>query len=340
MRASIRQVAALAGVSRTTVSDLLRGRENVALPETEARVRQAVRDLNYIPVPQPVLQSRRMRTRVIGLVIDGVEFDEPWGLPTYHGLREGADTLDYDLLTVRRSRPGNSYEYEEMRFLDRRCDAYIFVVPLDRYALMETLHRHAIPAVSCYTDNVPPSVASIMVDNEECMRQAVRHLVAQGHRRIAYIGGPPESNNFAKRLIGFNEAMAEAGFQDLSQIVMEVDGDCNGAADRIVQLARAGTITAVACAMDRFALAVQEQAKRCKLNLPRDLSITGLGDSKEAKWRDLTTIHCPFEEIGRGAMDAVVALMGGAEAAACGKVLPVELVVRGSVRKQRRAESE
>src|SRR5690349_18607437 len=98
MRTSIRDIAAKAGVSAVTVSNVLRGRESRASEETRARVLEVVRELRYVPVAQPMTQSRHAQTHIIGLVFDHVEPEDFWGTHTFRGFRAGAMQHGYDLL--------------------------------------------------------------------------------------------------------------------------------------------------------------------------------------------------------------------------------------------------
>jgi len=105
MRANIRQVAERAGVSRTTVSNVLLGRHDIVAPQKRDRVLRAARELDYMPV-RPSLQNRHVQTKVIALALD-----DPgkaiWAFHsgTYSGVCEGALRHGYDLLTILRPDP-------------------------------------------------------------------------------------------------------------------------------------------------------------------------------------------------------------------------------------------
>ena len=140
MRPSIRQVAALAGVSHVTVVNILRGRDSRASAETRERVLAAARELNYVPIAQPASQRRHIETRIIGIVLDQFDIDESaLGLSTFRGLREGAVEHNYDLLTLCRNEPNWMLGGEELQFLDRRCDGFIFVGPYKRRAVLDAV---------------------------------------------------------------------------------------------------------------------------------------------------------------------------------------------------------
>ena len=330
MRTSLRDVAGLAGVSTVTVSNVLRGIDSRASVETRERVLAAVRELNYIPVAQPTVQRRRTATRVIGVLLDCLEFEDPWGMPTYRGLREGAERHGYDLLTLRRDPPRRAAEPPETRFLDHRCDAFVFLSP-HRPPMLEALVRHGVPAVTCFTDDVPEGVAAIMIDNELAMRQSVDYLVAQGHRRIAYLGDDAVRRDFEQRLAGYAAAMVEHGLDGLSHRAIGGPASMPRAAAEALAMGQRGDITAIACANDGFALEFHHQATSAGLRIPDDLSIVGLDDLPEAREYGLTTFHVCYDEVGRRAMDAVVALINGESAQSASRAVSVRLVERSSV---------
>lgn len=328
MRTSIRDVAERAGVSPVTVSNVLRGRDGRASEETRERVLEAVRELNYTPVSGPAIQSRHVETRIIGLVFDHVEQDDYWGATTYRGLRDGALEHGYDLLTLLRARPHWMLDNEELKFLDRRSDGFVFVVPRDRYGVLETLVEHRIPCVACYIDDVPEGVATVVVDNKGAMRQSVKYLVARGHRKIAHLAYHPERIDFHQRMKGYRAAMKANGLSRYAQVVIGDEKD--GWQAQVIELVEEKGVTAFACANDLFALILWNLAKERGWRVPQDLSIVGMDDTPETLERGLTTLRFSSEEVGRRAMQSLVHLING-EAVPRREVLPVRLVERTSV---------
>lgn len=327
-RSSIRDVAERAGVSAVTVSNVLRGRSSRASVETRDRVLAAARALNYVPVAQPATQSRKTRTQVIGLIFDQVSIKDMWGFPTFLGLQAAGVEHGYDLLTVLRAQPEWMPEAEDIRFLDRRTDGFIFVVPLDRYAVLETLVQHDIPAVACFTNEAPAGVAIVMLDNAEAMRLTVNHLIDHGHRRILFANRNIERGDFRQRSEGYHEAMKKAGLEPL--VLEGVDLDDNSCPGLLETIRQHG-VTAVACSSDATALQVWGIARAKGWNVPQDLSITGMDDLPEVAGLGLTTVRFSCEEIGLAAVEAIMRMGQGATAAECSKSVPVELVVRQSV---------
>lgn len=328
-RPTIRQVAELAGVSRMTVSRVLSDRSDQVAEPTRQRVLEVVRELEYVPVPQPMVHSRHIETRILGLVFDGTPLEGQWGLPTFWGMREAATKHDYDLLTLLRVRPDWMIDKEELQFLDRRSDGFIFVAPQNRRQTLETLVRHQLPAVACFTTDVPSSVPTIVLDNFGALQKSVQHLISRGHQRILHLTTSHQRSDFLERRRGYEQAMQTAGLEPL--VLADNRLLTTGDADPFIEAVRRHRITAVACANDSWATYVLDAAQAKGLKIPEDLSVIGMDDLAEPAKRGLTSIRFSCEEIGRRAVEAIVDLKQGGDGKSVNPVVPVELVERSSV---------
>ncbi|BDI28784.1 LacI family transcriptional regulator [Capsulimonas corticalis] len=342
MRASIRQVAQAAGVSPMTVSNVLRGRTDIVVEQTRERVLQAARDLNYVPV-RTSTQNRHVRTNAIGVVfLHSHRPDGPIGYPTFLGMYDRARELDHDLTIFLRAEPDWVKPGTEAQFLDRRCDGFIFVGS-NRPEITTALTENKVPSVECYSVAPAPGAARVVADNAGGIRQAVMHLANHGHKRIAHIAGPQWNLEAQERLKGFRAAMQEQFGPDCWDCVIHAETwgqiqrfhNANGAVDDvtlpIVEAALATGATAFVCANDLLALALWQFAEDRGLRIPRDLSIIGVDNILQADYQGLTSIDIPFEEIGRAAVDAVLALEKGDSTGEASRILPVELIPRSSV---------
>lgn len=329
MRASIRDVAEHAGVSPVTVSNVLRGRDGRASSATRARVLRSARALRYVPVAGPATQKRHVETRVLGLVFDGTPLEGLWGLPTFWGMREAAIKHDYDLLTMLRVRPDWMVDQEELQFLDRRSDGFIFIAPVNRYQTLETLVKHKLPVVACFTNDVPADVPAVMLDNADAMRQAVRHLIENGHERILFFTAQAERSDFTERQRGFEETMGEAGL--VPEVLCVQDIPEATYKKLITASIKHQRITAVVCATDTLAYAVWNIVHDIGMRVPEDISLIGMDDLKGSAGRGLTSIRYSCEEVGRRTIEAIVGLMQGGVAKSVSSIVPVELVQRSSV---------
>lgn len=330
MRVSLRHVAEHAGVSRVTASNVLRGRASEVSPATRERVLEAVRQLEYIPVTPPSRQGTHTPTRIIGLFYDGVELDEYWGLITARGLHEGAIEHDYDLLTMLRARPQqamriNALDDDELRFLDRRSDGFIFITPVGRAGVLRALVRHGIPVVTAYTDEKVPGVSSVVLDNEGAMHLAVEHLLKHGHRKIGFVYGLARRSDFQARRAGYMAAMSKAG---LTPLCFEFEQP--GWKDEVLDAVQRGELTGLVCASDYFTVHLLDAATARGMAVPRDLSIVGMDDIPEAERLGLTTVKYSTADVGLHSVEVIVRRLAD-DNDVTGVVLPVELIERSTV---------
>ena len=312
-----------------TVSRVLNGNDSGFSNETRERVLKVVRELEYVPVAQPVTQSRNFETRVIGLHFVGTHFEGLWGQPTFFGFREAAQRLDYDLLVHTRARPDWMGDQEEMQFLDRRSDGLIFIAPNEQRQLLETLVKRKLPVVACYMGDVPPGVPWIVVDNRDAMAQAVQCLHEKGHERILHLTALPWRSDFQARAAGYEHAMQARG---LEPVVLTMEQWPSPQVARyLVQTIKQHRITAVVGHNDASAIFAWDVAQANGLRVPEDLSVIGMDDLAKPAQRGLTSVHFSCEEVGRRALEAVVELIQGRDYHSEKCIVPVELVERSSV---------
>lgn len=312
-----------------TVSRVLGDENHKVSQETRERVLKAVRELEYVPVAQPVTQSRNFETRVIGLHFVGTQFEGLWGQPTFFGFREAAQRLDYDLLVHTRTRPDWMADQEEMQFLDRRSDGLIFIAPVNQRHVLETLVKRKLPVVACYMGDIPPEVPWIVVDNEDAMKQSVDFLAGKGHERILHLTALPWRSDFQARIAGYEQAM-QARKLEPEVLTME-QWPSPEAARYLMQVIKQHRITAIVGHNDASAIFAWDVAQNNGLRVPEDLSIIGMDDLAKPAQRGLTSMHFSCEEVGRRAMEAVVDLIQGKTYEAQKCIVPVEMVERASV---------
>ena len=334
MRASIRDVAQRAGVSPMTVSNVLRRRSGRLSEETRLRVVEALQELNYIPVRSAV-QNRHVTTHAIGVVflqsLQGFV-----GQRTFWGMSERARELDHDLLIVLRSQPNWMATDVAAQFLDRRCDGYVIVGSFQP-ELSAMLAAHEVPVVECYSVHPPAGVTRVVGDDAGAMRLAVEALWDRGHRRIAHLGGPVGDGEADLRCAAFRADMAERG-ANASGTIRRAQWrglDCRNRPIpelcSLVEAARTREVTAVVCANDGLALDLWQAAEELGLNVPTDLSITGMDNTEQGSLQGLASLAVSFEQIGRAAVEALLARARGEDCVTTGCMIPAELILRRSV---------
>lgn len=328
-RTSIRQVAALAGVSPMTVTNVVRERDVVA-PDTRARVLEAMRELQYVPV-QSALQNRHVETKVLSVLLD---YDSTawYGMNAdmFNGLALTAREHGYDLLMHLRRGPEWADDTRQLHLLDRRSDGVILAGLRQDKEALRVLSENGIPAVCCFNTRVPKGIAWVVADNSQAMRLAVKHLVERGHKHIAHLRGPRGHAETNARAKGFALAMKQSGLERYSDIVLDSDWEALPDGETLRELLRCN-VTAVICFNDSQALELWRIAEEGNLQIPRDLSIIGRDNWFRGESRGLTTITNPLDGICRASIEALMAIIKGEPAESQHCTVPVQLIERASV---------
>ena len=329
-------VASLAGVSRTTVSFVMNGRQDVAIPtSTRQRVIDAAAALHYTP-HGPARQLARGSTRSLGLVLR--QSPEQVGgdallVDTLRGVVEAANDAGYRVLV-------ESLAPETGRYADllraRHADGLIVSGPRADDQELRDLARDGYPVV-LQGDLEAFEGPSVDVDNEAAAATAVRHLIALGHRRIACVTNAPVAYTAAAaRLDGYQRALAEAGIPFEPNLVAEADFDPGSGHRAIVAILDRGALPdAVFVASDVVALGVLGGLRERRIRVPNQVSVVGFDDISLAAYVDpaLTTIRVPARELGKAAGRALIDRIAG-RPMELRTLLPTELVIRESARRR------
>lgn len=324
--ARIRDVAAAAEVSPAAVSRYLNG--SLALPHATAeRIDRAVRRLDYQPNPH----ARRLslgRSETIGLVLPDIA--NPFFARLAAAIEEVADRAGLGLvLSATLNRQGRELDYIE-RMRRNLVDGLIFVTNhADDGALRRALN--AAPGVILLDEDVPgASVPKVFCDNEEGGFLAGRHLLAAGHRRIAFIGGPCGLMSAKERRAGLARAVALCPDAAVTSESFGPYTIAEGARAARALLANEERPTAIFAASDELVLGLLPVLREAGLRVPEEMSIVGFDDVGPLHLLDppVSAIRQPVSAIGER---AVALLMSERSDPPLCERLPVQLVERGSV---------
>jgi LacI family transcriptional regulator len=302
-RPTMADVGRLAGVSATTVSFVVNGRLDQSISEpTRKRVMDAVAALGYRP-NRAALGLRTKRTATIGFVSDEIGVD-PFAGHTILGAQEVAWAHGSMVLVVNTTRDPSIVRDVIDELVARSVEAIIFaVVGTRRITVPEGLK--GVPAVllnGYTTEGVPPCV---LPDDVEGGRRAAQLVLAQGHRRIAYLTGLKSVWPTKARLRGFRQALTEAGVSLCDQVVLHGNYRPDSGYDLTCKLLARGTPpTAILCGNDRMATGAYLALAEAGLRIPQDVSVVGYDDQVELGefFRPaLSTIRLPYLEMGRWA---------------------------------------
>ena len=345
-RATIHDVAALAGVSIKTVSRVLRQEAKVS-PATRAAVERAVREMAY----QPDLSARSLKSNVpntIGLVRSFEAGTSPY-LRSGHeyvmclqvGALRATQQLDFGLLLVPvHMQTAKALREMQDRFDRRQVAGYLVPAPVcDLPGLLDGLTKAQIPYAAINPNRLDIEGHWVAAAEQSSAEALVLHLIAAGHKHIAYISGAPQTRASAQREAGWRDALRKAGITPGDDWMAHA-GDFTFDAGRRcahAMFARTQVPTAVFAASDDIAAGVMNAAQERGMKLPEDLSVVGFDDLELARklWPKLTTVHIPFESLAEMAARQLVShiqplrLMEPKSSAQV--MLQCDLVTRGSV---------
>ena len=324
-------VAAAAGVSRTTVSFVLNDRAGVTIPEsTRRRVIDAATRLGYYP-SSVARQLAGGASRALGLVLRQTPeqaANDAVLAETMRGLARAARAANHRVL-LETLAPGEGHYADLLR--SGRTDGIIVSGPrFDDEELVE-LVREGFPVV---IQGASPGldVPSVDVDNFAGARFAVEHLLALGHRRIACITNAPLAYTASsERLAGYREVLAAAGIAEEPELIAEGAFDAQSGHRAMADILRRTTPDAVFVASDVVAFGAFAGLRDAGLSVPRDVSVVGFDAIPLSAYIDppLTTIRLPAFDLGLAAGRAILQRIAG-RLDADRTLLPTELIVRAS----------
>jgi len=325
---SIKDIAAAAGVSHSTVSRALRG-SPLLKPETIARIRRIAEQQGY--TASAVARSLvTRRTQTIGVVVTTIA--DSFVAEVVGGIEETANDHGYSVFLAN----SNAEPEREMKvvhsFAERRVDG--IVVTSSRVGALYTplLSQMHVPIVLINNQHPGEFVHSVMIDNLEASRDAVNHLIGLGHRRIAYLGDRCGYQSDTERFAGYREALDCAGLPFQPELVAHGDGRPEGGLAAMQKLlSLADPPTAVFCYNDMSALGALKAVRDAGLRVPDEISLAGFDDLFVAQYSEppLTTVRQPRRQMGRLAMETLLKLIEGGSVEELIRV-PGELVIRRS----------
>lgn len=327
--ATIEEVAALAGVSRSTVSRVVNGSTAVS-PSALRAVRDAIAELNYVPNGAARSLARRQAHAVAFVIPEDTDrfFGDPFFASVVAGVHERMAQSDYVLNLIIAS---DDPQDKATSYL--RSGSVDGVIIASHHTSDTFVHRIAADLPVVYGGRPAGITADdyyVDVDNVGGGAAAARYLGERGHRRVASISGPPTMVAATDRLRGFRDAAAAAGLE----VVAVEDGDFSeiGAAAAMARILAAGAgADALFVGSDLMARGALDTLRDAGLAVPRDLAIIGFDDSPVATavTPALTTIRQPSRAQGAAMADVLLARLQGKEAPHA-TILSTELVVRDS----------
>lgn len=332
-RATQKDVAKAAGVSQATVSMVLSGGGGSIPAETWTRITNAAKELGYVPnrFAQALKTNRSM---TIACIVPDIT--NPFYPSLIRGIQAVADGVSYDVIAVNT----DGLPDRERHFLDwarqGRVDGVIGVFFTLRAGDFGPLVEAGVPVVRIEASRKTGgevAIDDIFVDSHAAALAATKHLIAQGHRRIAMVAGRrgPQTH----RIDGYRAALAAAGYEE-HVVVDEEFSERGGVRAAEAILASDFAPTAIFAANDLMAIGVMQALRERNIEIPRDIAVVGFDDISAAKLvtPSLTTVAQFQWQMGERAAETLMERLRGTKTGGgTATEMPFELIQRGSTRK-------
>lgn len=326
-RATIKEVAEAAGVSRSTASRALSGTGYVA-ENVRARVRQAAKDLGYV-VDATARSLKQQSSRLIGVVVSDLRnaFYSAFAAGAAHACRSAG----YTMVLLDDRGHGDDETSAAETFVALRV-AGVAGTPVSA-ALADFLGRHKVPLVEADRRFAEETTSAVVVDNRAAARATTEHLLALGHRRIALLLDETAWTTGQHRAEGYADALRASGNEVDPSLTVPTGWDAEAAREAARELLqRADAPTAVFAANNLLAEGAWRAAADLGISIPDQLSLVTFDD---APWMSMVTpgitavVQDP-ETIGEAAVGALIAELRGEQVPPRTIVVPTRVVHRGS----------
>ncbi len=327
----LKDIALRIGVSVMTVSKALRDEPDVSAA-TKARIKTLAEQMGYMP-DSSAKGLRLKTTNLFGLVIPSIT--NPIFARIIFAIEERAHELGYDILLAHSLNKPEREESCIRHLLSRRVDG-LFISPVYRFEAEARIYQEILvrktptvllgpPAPFCKT------FPSIEIEEALASYNATQHLLKLGHKRIAYLTGPPVAPWAHERFEGYRRALREAGLDVDDRLVFQSGSTIeDGTKAALQMLNESCKATAVQAVNDLVAIGCAETLIAQGIKIPEDISIVGFGNFLTAEYFrvPLTTIRQPKFRLGVAAVEMMMSLIRGERVQP--KRLSAELIERES----------
>lgn len=334
MTATIKDVAARAGVSPSTVSRVISNHPRIS-EKTKREVRHAMEELGYHPNVLARSLAKKS-SEAIGVLIPNTTeefFMNPFFPEVLRGITEVAQREGYDLLL---STSGSGQE--DVRSLTRmihgkRVDGVLLLSSRMQDRLMQVLQESPFPASMIGRPEAEFPISWVNNDNVDACYQATRHLIQLGHQRIGFLGGDEHFLVTSDRLRGYHQALDEADIpQDRRLMFASSFMEQGGYLGMTRLLALPDRPTAVVASDDLLAFGAMRAAGELGYRIPEDIAVVGFNNVRltEMSNPSLTSVDVMIYELGVAAANLLIEQIRCGEVMSKHVIVPTKLVVRHS----------
>ena len=327
----LKDIAQLIGVSVMTVSKALRDEPDVSAA-TKAKIKKLAADMGYVP-DSSAQGLRTKTTKLFGLVIPATT--NPIYARIVFAIEERAHELGYDLLLAQTLNQPEREDACLRRLLSRRVDG-LFITPVYRFEAEARIYQEIV------TRNIPTVLLGapapfcknfLAIEIEELVASynVTKHLLGLGHKKIAYLTGPPAAPWAHERFEGYRRALREAGIEVDDKLVFQSGNTIEDGTRAALQMLNEGVHpTAIQAVSDLVAIGCADTLMQQGVKIPDDISVAGFGNVLAAEYFrvPLTTVRQPKYRLGLAAIETMMKLIRGEKFEL--KRLAAELEVRKS----------
>lgn len=329
MIATLKQVAELAGVSRSAVSRTFTQGASVS-EKTRLKVQAAAVQLGYSPnILARSLTTRS--TRLIGLVSNN--FHNPVFLQIFDLFTRGLQEKGLRPLLVNLSEETDPARSVQL-LRQYSVDGVIVASSTLPSEFARAFRDAGVPVVHAFgRATTAPEVHVVGIDNIHSGHLAAQELIRRGYRHIGFMGGPEQASTTQDRLAGFRaKAASHPDVTAVASFASAYSFEAGRA--EMTRLLAEGRAEAYFCGDDVLSIGALSAANDAGLKVPADIGFIGLNDMEMAGWANinLTTIHQPFEDIIRLSVDLIVTMLDDPERLPESRIFPCRVVTRGTLR--------
>jgi LacI family transcriptional regulator len=326
---TIKDVAREAGVSIATVSRILNG-SGVVSEKLMEKVQSAVEATGY--QPNAVARALKIKeSKSIGLIIPDIE--NPFFPALVRGVEDTARKYDYSVILCN----SDGYAAEEKRYIrflhSKQVDGIVFTGGIDSDENLSLLSDLAIPVVTLDRQSKLVKVSSVGADNYYGATLAVEHLIQQGARKIAFLGGAARLSVAAERFQGYQDVLKKQGISLSDDLILHGEFTFDSGYQNTMRLLKQQKeFDAVFAANDLIAFGVIECLAEQGIQVPQEVIVAGYDDIRMAGWYkpSLTTVRQPVYKMGQKTVEMLLALLSNPESEVQAERFRPELIIRNS----------
>jgi len=325
-RVTIAQVAAEAGVSAMTVSNVVNARPGASEP-TRQRVLEVVERLGY--TPPSTRNGKRGGTGLVGVLT--LDLTGDYSLEIVRGIAEEIADDERELL-LNASLDAIRERDRIAFFANGLVDGLLLIAPVLEPETVREIQAGELPVVVIDPRRLDLELPRVTVDNYDGVRAGTHHLLEAGHRRIAYIRGEEDHESTEVRYRGYADAIRLAGLQPDPALVASSNFNHQGGVHAARHLLTTQRPTAIVAGADPIAFGALDAARTLGLRVPEDVSIVGFDDLPLAAHSTppLTTVRQPLHDMGRAGTRALLSLIARQPLATDNIRLTTKLIVRAT----------